>query len=319
MKNLYITSSGGSLFSYNIKSEILTKEYQTPNSNEYLLGITFDKKDLYFSSNYNIYHYQTDKNLVNIIDITSLGNAMIQHIKCIGGYLFVPFLNDNGIMIVNIKNIPKALYYIKIKPSAIKTYGDNISNITFDGKKFIIQFCSVKGEDNSRGSEADFPRTSGIICLDTNLNILSRKTNGMEVLLTEYVDGKIYSICNYHDYNNGNGALLVDNHPRISWSNEYTICDMSIDDDNIFLVGKLVRRSDTLFGGIIIHLDREFNLIDNKFFSGVGYFLGCSSMEDKTNLHKISDDELNMTNWKEGKINDIITVHDWRQHDNTIS
>ena len=319
MKNLYITSSGGSLFSYNIKSEILTKEYQTPNSNEYLLGITFDKKDLYFSSNYNIYHYQTDKNLVNIIDITSLGNAMIQHIKCIGGYLFVPFLNDNGIMIVNIKNIPKALYYIKIKPSAIKTYGDYISNITFDGKKFIIQFCSVKGEDNIRGSEADFPRTSGIICLDTNLNILSRKTNGMEVLLTEYIDGSIYSICNYHDYKNGNGALLVDNHPKVFWSNEYTICDMSIDDDNIFLVGKLVRRSDTLFGGIIIHLDREFNLIDNKFFSGVGYFLGCSSMEDKTNLHKISDDELNMTNWKEGKINDIITVHDWRQHDNTIS
>ena len=319
MKNLYITSSGGSLFSYNTKSEILTKEYQTLNSNEYLLGITFDKKDLYFSSNYIIYHYQTDKNLVNIVDTTPLGNMMMQHIKCIGSYLFVPSLSNNSILIVDIKNTPKVSYYIGIKSSAIKTYGDNISNITFDGKKFTIQFCSIKGKDNSRGSEADFPRTSGTICLDTNLNILSRKTNGMEILLTEYIDGSIYSICNYHDYNNGNGALLVDNHPRVSWSNEYTIYDISVDDDDIFLVGKLVRRSDTLFGGIIIHLDKEFNLINNKFFDGIGYFLGCSSMEDKTNLHKISDGELNITNWKEDKTSDIITIHDWRRYDNTVS
>jgi len=308
MKNLYITSSGGSLFNYNIKSKEFVKEFQTLNSNEYLMGISFNKKDLYFSSNYNIYQYQVDKNLINILNTTKLANMMIQHIKCIGSYLFVPCLNDNSILIINTGDLSKIAYYIKLLASARKTYGDCISNITFIENKFLIQFCSVKGKDNSVGSEADFPRTSGIITMDTNLELLTRTTNGIEVVLTEYVDGKIYSICNYIEPKNGNGALLVGGAPKVVWSNEYVIYDMAIDEDNIFLVGRVLRQNDHLFGGILLHLDREFNLIDNRFFSGVGYFLGCSSPEDKTNQYEISNDRINIENWKEKETKSIITV-----------
>jgi len=313
MGNLYLTSSGGSIFNYNIKSGEIVKEYQTINSNEYLMGITFSKKDLYFSSNYNIYQYQIDKNLINILSTTNLGNMMIQHIKCIGDYIFAPCLSDNSLLVIDIRDFTKVQYYIHFIPTARKTYGDYISSITFIKGKFLIQFCSVRGGTTNAGSEADFPRTSGIIIMNTNLEIVTRATNGMEVVLTKYIDGKLYSICNYNEPENGNGALLVGGIPKVVWSDEFTIYDVAIDSDNIFLVGRMLRKNDYCLGGILLHLDREFNLIDTKFFDGLGYFLGCSSSEDKTNQYEISNDDINIDNWQEKKVDsvdNIITVRE---------
>jgi len=308
MKDLYLTSSSGSLFQYNIQRDILTEVFQTPNSNEYLLGITFNKKILYFASNYVIYQYNLEEDMLNVTNISPLGNMMIQHIKCIGNYLFVPCLNTNGILILHVEKLTKIPYYIVFNSSAIKTYGDHISDITFDGKNFIIQFCSVRGQDSTEGQESDFPRTSGLIYLDTNLNIVYRKTNGLEVVLTEYVNNKLYSISNYFNKSTTNGALIVGKQSVTSWSTDYTIYDITITNENIFLVGKLHRKNDNLFGGIVIHLDKNYDLVSSKYFHSVGYFLGCSSEDDQTNLFDVPDNLLNIDNWQEKK-DEIITIY----------
>jgi len=298
MGNLILTSSGGSLFSYDILTSEISEIFRVGEYNEYLMGITKSDDTFYFSSNYTI--YKLSENIADYYTLSDkIGNVMIQHIKCIGNYIFVPVKTKNSILILS-KDLSTISNLIVFSPSSIETFGDNISNITFDGEKFIVQFTTVResGDITREGNK------SGVILLDTDLNIISRETNGRGVVLTECVDGNVYLLCNYMDENRG--CLSVNGEAKVIWNRNYHMYDLAILEDSIFIVGKAFYGN--IFGGVIVHLDKNFNVINNTIINNVGYFMGCSCKEDRTNLHYISDKDINIDNWRSKKEDNIIVM-----------
>uniref|UniRef100_A0A6M3J5Q9 Uncharacterized protein n=1 Tax=viral metagenome TaxID=1070528 RepID=A0A6M3J5Q9_9ZZZZ len=282
MTDILITTDSGNLFDYNRHTKQLTLLFRVYNNNEYLLGITKNKENLYVCSNYILYPSYGNPMIFN-------RNPLIQHIKCIGDYLFLPGIH-NTIVVLN-KDLKTHIGTIWFRPTTKKTGADVLSNITFTGEEFYVQFISVATDTNQNAFFEEFPRSSGAIRLDKNMNLIAKTAFGKEIVLTEFVDGKFYSICNYLDEDMG--GLLVDGELKITWDSRYKIHDMVIEDNEIFLVGEVFYN---MLGGAILRLDRQFNIIDRELFGGYGCFLGCTSENDKTNLY---DMDIDVSSWDE--------------------
>jgi hypothetical protein len=122
---------------------------------------------------------------------------------------------------------------------------------------------------------------SGIIYLDKDFNSFKTQAYGWKASKLSVIDGKIYLLCNYVYGTNKKPSLVVDGKIVVSFHETYELNDFAVSDECIYIVGRCIVESDgtTINKGIILILDRKYNLVDIQFITGSGALLGCLSLD----------------------------------------
>jgi len=302
---LLIASGQGRLFLYDAKIGDFDIVFETPNPNEYFMGISQYKDRIFISSNLLIYELLPNNdiwdciNSISFFPVESMGyNPKIQHIKVIGDKLFAPTMASNSFYIMELNEAFDLIADIKIIPSVVATDYDNAVDIFFDKGLFYCCF-------NSIGSS---PEDGGIMVLDSSLRLIDRGYYGWDCYNYSIINDDKYILCNKID--NKRAGLVFNDNFKIVYDSFYCM-DYAINDDFIAIVGGVINLNNTTqSGGIVLLFDREFKTIGRPtFLPGGGQFMGCMFIENDltNNLWKqdISNVKISPYDDKRVKVRDL--------------
>jgi hypothetical protein len=297
---LLITSGQGMLFLYDLDSNNFDVVFETPNPNEYFMGVSRYKDRIFVSSNLIIYELKiTDKmwecvNSLSFFPIENRGyNPKIQHIKVIGDKIFAPARAANGIFVIALDSVFSLLVDITIKPTLGVTDYDNIVGIHLHNGLFYLCFNAV----------ADNKGKGGIVILDHNLALLKQDYFGWDCYSYTIVDNKSYFLCNKND--DQLSGLICNNKLEISYGDLYCM-DYSINDDLIIIVGGGLNVNNTnTSGGVVLKFDRNFKAISEPvLLKGGGQFMGCMLMKNDltNNLYEKDINNVDFSPYTDGRV-----------------
>jgi len=305
MSKLLIASGSGELFLYNnIDGEISTV-FTNPNPNEWFMGLTKYKDCMVVSSTLGIHIFGwqgKELNCLCSIANTKVINPRFQHIRTIGNLILATTPTSNSIFIMEIKNRNELRTFgtVRIARTAEQTYFDQICGVGFAQDKIYVLFHSL----------ANDPTTSRLLEFDNSFKLIKSRDFGWSAFGLSLYQGDKYVICN-HNKKFSQGGLVKNTKLRFQWKSEFTMMDMAMTKDSIFLVGSTIVKdgNTTLSGGVIIELDHEYHTKNIQMFRGFGQFRGCMIVDEEdltNNTDQLDSSILNIK--KRNDENIVVTV-----------
>lgn len=181
------------------------------------------------------------------------------------------------------------------------------NSIDFINGKFIL------GGNFYGGSLWD----SGMVVIEKDFSSFLIQEYGWKATKLSVIDGKIYILCNYIYGTDKKACLVVDGKIVIVFHESYELNDFSVTDEYIYIVGRYIIPQDgtTINRGVILILDREYELNDIYSIRGSGSLLGCISMgKDYANdLALFNCTDFIRSQMKDNKFYMSVGMEGWKQ------
>ena len=303
MSKLLIASGNGKLYLFDSTTSKINKVFTNPNPNEWFMGLAKYEDRIIASSTIGVHLFEwvgEELNCVSTIVNEDNTNPRFQHIRTVGNNILVPTLTNNSIYVLTIEDIEfKMVGVIKIARTLERTFFDHISDVVFDQDKIYVLLHQLANERT----------TSRVIELTNSFKQIKYYDFGWNAFGLAVVQGEKYVVCN-HNSKHKIGGLVKNNKIVAQWGPEYTMMDIAMTKDSIFLTGTAIleAKDTTLNGGVIMELGYDYVVKNMSMYCGYGQFRGCMIIdeEDLTN----NSNQLDSSSLKlKKRSDDNITVH----------
>lgn len=272
---LFVTSEAG--YIYNVVDGEYSIFYDIEDETEYFGKIARYNNNLLVVGGYkNINILVADDGQNYCVYRTNLGElGHSDAIKFIDDFLVVASSSHNTIIFIPVEEIYNNLLINSICKCFVAQLRPflafKLNNVDFIDNQFLL---GLKVLDKKT-------LDSGLLYAEKDFSAYFIKQYGWKATKLAVIDGKIYTICNNVYGTEKKPCLVVNEKKVVVFHESYELNDFSVSDDYIYIVGRCITEIDgtTANRGIIIILDRKYNLIDTYFIKGSGALLGCLSVD----------------------------------------
>jgi len=281
VQEIILAAESGRLFRYNFENDLLSTIFED-DRNEVLMGLEKKGKFLYVGAKSRIFKFKVSDNLKISKIFTNpkeMGYKVGFHQMLIKGrYLYITVTKLNEIwkldLNLNLHEKIKINPPDKLSPVKYKKNFNHINNIFYHKKNFYV--CLNWLTRRQYGP-------SGVIVLNNRMEEIRRFEYGWESHNYCILDGREYALCGSsqkikiirHPHKSGlmvDGKIVFENSPDL-----YFCKDFSVDENYIYIAGGSIgkRKGRKFADGILFVLDKNFNHIHTREFTGSGGICGC--------------------------------------------